>query len=192
LARVMVIQVLTNSLGQLRKFDFDDINNILSKDRVGNIYKSRFGYEILNDRDSFIIKKRNAPKKYDDVEILVGEKFQFFDYEYIFEESKLNKNLSKNPNIELIDFSKIKNKKLILRLWKNGDYFRPLGMSGKQKVSDYLINKKINQFEKLKQAVLLADKNIIWLCGHRIDERVKISNTTKNVLSLSRFERITI
>jgi len=192
LARVMVIQVLTNSLGRLRKFDFDDINNILTNDRVGNIYKSRFGYEILNDRDSFIIKKKNVNKKYDDVEILVGEKLQFFDYEYIFRESKLNNDYSNNSNIEFIDFSKIKDKKLVLRIWKDGDYFRPLGMSGTQKVSDYLINKKINQFEKLKQAVLLADNNIIWLCGHRIDERVKISGTTKNVLSISRFEKITI
>ena len=88
--------------------------------------------------------------------------------------------------------SKIKDKKLRLRLWKNGDCFRPLGMSGKQKISDYLINNKINQFEKSKQTVLLADDKIIWLCGHRIDERVKISNTTKKVLSISRFERISL
>ena len=87
---------------------------------------------------------------------------------------------------------KIKGKKLRLRLLKNGDCFRPLGMSGKQKISDYLINNKINQFEKLKQTVLLADDKIIWLCGHRIDERVKISDTTKKVLSISRFERTSI
>jgi len=68
----------------------------------------------------------------------------------------------------------------------------PLGMSGKQKISDYLINKKINQFEKLKQTVLLAGDNIIWLCGHRIDERVKINSTTKKVLSISRFGRISL
>ena len=100
--------------------------------------------------------------------------------------------MSSNPNIEFIDQSKIKDKKLRLRLWENGDYFRPLGMSGKQKISDYLINNKINQFEKLKQTVLLADDKIIWLCGHRIDERVKISNTTKKVLSISRFERTSL
>ena len=81
---------------------------------------------------------------------------------------------------------------MCLRLWENGDCFRPLGMSGKQKISDYLINNKINQFEKLKQTVLLADDKIIWLCGHRIDERVKISNTTKKVLSISRSERTSL
>ena len=65
-------------------------------------------------------------------------------------------------------------------------------MSGNQKISDYLINNKINQFEKSKQTVLLADDKIIWLCGHRIDERVKISNTTIKVLSISRFERTSL
>jgi len=190
LAKIMVIQVLTTSIGRLRKFDFDDIINILNNDKVGNVYKSRFGYDLLNDRDFFIIKKSTNHKKYDDIEISIGEKFQFLDYEYLFKESKLNNNLSNDPNIEFIDQSKIIDKKLHLRLWKNGDYFMPLGMSGKQKISDYLINKKINQFEKLKQTVLLAGDNIIWLCGHRIDERVKISSTTKKVLSISRFERI--
>ena len=190
LAKIMVIQVLTNSIGRLRKFDFDDITNILNNDKVGNVYKSRFGYNLLNDRDFFIIKKSTNHKEYDDVEISIGEKFQFLDYEYLFKESKLSNNLSNDPNIEFIDQSKIIDKKLHLRLWKNGDYFMPLGMSGKQKVSDYLINKKINQFEKLKQTVLLAGDKIIWLCGHRIDERVKISSTTKKVLSISRFGRI--
>ena len=192
LAKIMVIQVLTTSIGRLRKFDFDDIINILNNDKVGNLYKSRFGYELLNDRDFFIIKKSTKHKKYDDAEISIGEKFQFLDYEYLFKESKLNNNLSNGPNIEFIDQSKIKDKKLRLRLWENGDWFRPLGMSGKQKISDYLINNKINQFEKLKQTVLLADEKIIWLCGHRIDERVKISNTTKKVLSISRFDRTSL
>ena len=191
LAKIMVIQVLTTSIGRLRKFDFDDINNLLNNDKVGSVYKSRFGYDLLNDRDFFIIKNSNKHEKYDDIEISIGEKIEFIDYEYFFKESKLNNNLSNDPNIEFIDQSKIKDKKLRLRLWKNGDCFRPLGMSGKQKISDYLINKKINQFEKLKQTVLLADDNIIWLCGHRIDERVKISSTTKKVLSISRLGRIT-
>ena len=189
LARIMVVQVLTSSLGRFRKFDFDEINNFLNNDKIGNIYKSRFGYDLLNDRKFFIIKKNNISKKYDNVEIFVGEKLQFFNYEYLFRQSKLKKEFSSDPNIELIDQAKIKGKKLFLRLWKNGDCFRPLGMPGKQKISDYLINNKINQFEKINQTVLLAGDNIIWLCGQRIDESVKISSSTKNFLSMSRFER---
>ena len=63
----------------------------------------------------------------------------------------MNNNLSSNPNIEFIDQSKIKDKKLRLRLWENGDWFRPLGMSGKQKISDYLLNNKIILSSNLAQ-----------------------------------------
>ncbi|MFL3014152.1 MAG: tRNA lysidine(34) synthetase TilS [Candidatus Neomarinimicrobiota bacterium] len=192
LARIMVIQVLTNSLGQLRKFDFDDINNFLNNDKIGSIYKSRFGYDLLNDRKFFVIKKSIILKKYDNVEISIGEKLQFLNYEYLFRQSKLKKELSSDPNIEIIDQSKIKGKKLFLRLWESGDCFRPLGMIGKQKVSDFLINNKINQFEKLYQTVLLAGDNIIWLCGQRIDESVKISSSTNFFLNISRFEKTSI
>ena len=94
--------------------------------------------------------------------------------------------LSADPNIELFELDKINNQKLYLRLWRSGDSFSPLGMSGDQKVSDYLINKKINQFEKWNQVVLLAGEKIIWLCGHRIDNSVKVSNLSKNIVEIKR------
>ena len=62
-------------------------------------------------------------------------------------------------------------------------------MSGKQKISDFLINKKLNRFEKFSQSVLCADDKIIWLCGHRIDDRVKISSKTTEYISLNRVKR---
>ena len=97
--------------------------------------------------------------------------------------------ISENPNVEYIDQHKIKNKKLQLRVWREGDAFRPLGMSGKQKISDFLTNKKLNRFEKFNQSVLCADDEIIWLCGHRIDDRYKISDETTKFISLKRVKK---
>ena len=59
-------------------------------------------------------------------------------------------------------------------------------MSGKQKISDFLINNKINYFEKDYQTVLTADDKIIWVCGHRIDDSVKIKRDTKNIIRVNR------
>ena len=75
---------------------------------------------------------------------------------------------------------------MVLRFWKSGDKFKPLGMSGKQKISDYLINNKVNYFEKDYQTVLTADDKIIWVCGHRIDDSVKINKATKNIIRVNR------
>ena len=78
----------------------------------------------------------------------------------------------------------IENKKLLLRLWQPGDKFRPLGMNGNQKISDFLINNKVNIFDKDQQAVLTADDQIIWVCGYRIDDSVRIIGSTKNIIRI--------
>ncbi len=74
---------------------------------------------------------------------------------------------------------------LIARKWKDGDRFQPLGMKGKhQKVKDFLINKKINLFEKQNTWVLESENNICWLVGHRIGAPFKITAGTKQVLQI--------
>ena len=93
---------------------------------------------------------------------------------------------SNNNDDELIDLAAIKNKKLVLRYWYTGDRFKPLGMNGTQKISDYLINNKINSFQKDEQTVLTADDQIIWVCGQRLDDSVKVKNSTKNILRITR------
>ncbi|MBR3682481.1 MAG: tRNA lysidine(34) synthetase TilS [Tidjanibacter sp.] len=73
---------------------------------------------------------------------------------------------------------------LTLRKWREGDRFVPLGMSGEKKVSDYLINAKVSMAEKSRQFVLCAGEQIVWLVGHRIDERYKITSATENVVKI--------
>ena len=189
LARVMVFQILTNSLRKFRKYDFQDVKNFLQKNITGSLYTSRFGWCLLADREYYILSKESIPKKNKTIDLSLGKTTNFLDYKYICRKINFGFEKSENPNVEYIDHCKIKNKKLRLRVWKEGDTFRPLGMSGKQKISDFLINKKLNRFEKFSQSVLCADDKIIWLCGHRIDDRVKISSKTTEYISLNRVKR---
>ena len=48
------------------------------------------------------------------------------------------------------------------------------------------LNNKINSFEKDQQTVLTADGKIIWVCCHRIDDSVKVSSVTKDIIQISR------
>lgn len=72
---------------------------------------------------------------------------------------------------------------LLLRNVRQGDRFHPLGMRGSKLVSDFLTDQKINLFDKRQQWILTDSQGkILWVVGHRIDQRCKITETTKKVL----------
>lgn len=74
---------------------------------------------------------------------------------------------------------------LCLRNWQAGDRFIPFGMQGSKKISDYLIDQKISRFEKEKIWLLCSDKKIVWLLGHRADDRFKVTEKTSNLLKIT-------
>ena len=75
---------------------------------------------------------------------------------------------------------------LHLRRWREGDHFIPFGMTGKKKVSDFLIDEKVSVMEKQRQFVLLSGEEIVWVVGRRIDDRYRLTDETENVLCIHR------
>ncbi len=71
---------------------------------------------------------------------------------------------------------------LILRNFRQDDRFKPLGMSGTQKVKKYFINNKISGSERSRFPVLLSRDRIIWVVGLRIDDFARVKPSTRNVL----------
>ncbi len=88
-----------------------------------------------------------------------------------------------DPHIACIDLQKI-SFPVLIRKWKPGDYFYPLGMKQKKKLSDYFIDNKYSRFDKETIFILESDGKIVWLIGDRIDDRFKITSSTKKGLLL--------
>ncbi len=91
--------------------------------------------------------------------------------------------LKKDSNILYLDADKI-TFPIILRKWKVGDWFIPFGMKGRKKVSDYFSDNKFSLIDKENTWLLCNDTDIIWIVGHRSDNRYRINQNTKKILQI--------
>ena len=73
---------------------------------------------------------------------------------------------------------------MVIRNFRPGDTFKPLGAGGSQKLKKFFIDKKVPRSERLKCPILLNRGKIIWVVGHRIDESVKVMPSTRNLLKV--------
>lgn len=80
---------------------------------------------------------------------------------------------------------------LLIRNSRPGDRFVPLGMSGHKKIKDLFIDLKVPSDVRKRIPILIHKKNLIWVCGLRIDDRYKITPQTKNILIVSLEKRQT-
>jgi tRNA(Ile)-lysidine synthase len=74
---------------------------------------------------------------------------------------------------------------LKIRNFRPGDRFYPLGVKGTQKLKDFFIDHKVPKFERPKIPLLISGEMIAWIVGYRIDERVKVTEKTKKVLTVT-------
>lgn len=73
---------------------------------------------------------------------------------------------------------------LVVRKWQLGDTFHPLGMRQRKKLSDFLIDNKVPIPSKAQVWVVTSDGQIVWVMGHRIDDRFKVTMSTQQVYEM--------
>ena len=159
------IKKITQGIGGLSGKEFHSENFILSKNRDQFILSPKKEKE---DKQIYIISEEN--KK---IETPLN-----LEIDYILNEKDFQ--IKKEKEYAYFDAEKL-TFPLQIRKWEPGDRFMPLGMSGFQKLSDYFNNQKFSKQEKENTWLLCSKKDIVWVIGHRTDDRYKIEKNTEKV-----------
>ena len=93
-------------------------------------------------------------------------------------------NKEKSKNAVFVDSDKLCGKKITVRNRKDGDFFTPSGMTGRKKLKDFFIDKKIPSFIRGDIPIFLADDEIFCVGTIRVSENYKVGCNTKNILKI--------
>ncbi|MDD4068602.1 MAG: tRNA lysidine(34) synthetase TilS [Bacteroidales bacterium] len=141
-------------------------------------------HRLVKDRDYLLIVK-NEPQNLNQYLI---EESQTSVYSPIILHMEILKDLQyvkipKNKEVAMLDYDKL-SFPLILRKWKKGDSFFPYGLQGEKKISEFYKNLKYSILDKENQWLLCSENDIIWVVGQRIDDRYKITKSTKTIYKI--------
>jgi tRNA(Ile)-lysidine synthase len=157
-----------------------DLFNIIDGDTGSRIYT--ISHMILKNRDELIISglKKRQNEYYEIKNIVELRKVPFVLSAGYTRISHID-SIPDDQETACLDSSKL-TFPLIIRKWQPGDYFYPLGMKQKKKLSDYFIDCKYSIIDKEKIFILETSGKIVWIIGDRIDNRFRITPLTKNAL----------
>ncbi len=166
-------------------FEYDDyikINSLLTKQKGRRIELSKDLIAFREDKEiriEHVLKSSNQAKElHPDEEIKIGS--VTVGVEHI---DRRHVKFGGSGNVEFISGDGMSDK-FRIRPWAAGDKFKPLGMQGFKKVSDFLTDCKIPTSKRNNQLVLLNRNHIVWIIGLRIDDRYKVNSKTKTVYKL--------
>ncbi|MDR2121485.1 MAG: tRNA lysidine(34) synthetase TilS [Flavobacteriaceae bacterium] len=156
-----------------------DCQNLINA-QTGTVFESKT-HKIWADRGRLLVGEISDVEK---EEVSIGIDSIPFEIKKPVELKLLPSDGGLKEKGEVVDYDKV-SLPLVLRNWKEGDVFYPVNGKGKKKVSKFLKDEKISNYEKEKVLVLCdCSGAIIWLVGFRLDDRFKISKESKKYLHL--------
>ncbi len=134
------------------------------------------------ERDVLILRSRPPSGEPFDFPVREGESYAFEAFSFSSGTPREVK-LGATRLEEYVDADRL-GEDLRLRTWSDGDWFIPFGMSARKKLSDFFVDRKIPLTEKHRIPILVSGDAIVWVCGERLDDRVRITPGTKRILHL--------
>ncbi len=168
-------------------FNFSQVSDIINS--IHSITGKQFlskTHRLIIDREHLIIEskpgKMSRSKEYI-IESEISEideplKLKLSKFDFSPDLKIPNKKKTASFDAELLQFP------IVIRRWKKGDYFYPFGMENKKLVSDFFIDNKFSISDKDSTWIMTSGAKIVWIVGHRIDNRFRTSETTTQIVQI--------
>ena len=148
---------------------------------IGNQYCSSTHRVVIGRDDLQLFEIKENTK--DEIQIEIREKEILSPVHLCFSklENTIDFIIDKSSEVAQLDFDKLRFP-LTLRQWRHGDRFHPLGMKGSKLLSDFFVDQKFTEWQKQNVYLLTTnDGDILWVVGHRIDDRYRVTSETKTI-----------
>ncbi|MDD9139691.1 MAG: tRNA lysidine(34) synthetase TilS [Candidatus Cardinium sp.] len=166
-------------------FTFKQIQSLMEKPTGSGKRIYSTDYILYVDRQKwFICKKQKAAGRQAAIEANTPCIAYANHTFYLAQHNQNGYTIPKAANVAALSYHRLAFP-LTLRPWQAGDYFYPLGMQGRKKLSDYLIDLKVAMVVKEKILVLTSNQQIAWVVGYRIDQRFCIDNQTETIFEIT-------
>lgn len=160
--------------------EWNDVVNLLDAQSGKQVFSST--HRLLKDRDTLILTDINSEENQQVVLISEDNKnIQTPIGTLHLEEVSTMETV--NSNIIYVDKNTL-SFPLLVRKWKEGDFFYPLGMQGKKKLSKYFKDEKFSLVDKENAWLLVSGDAIVWVIGKRPDNRFKANESTRQILKI--------
>lgn len=167
----------------LKEYDFtawNDIYDLVHAQSGKQVFSEN--YVLLKDRNHLIVSEKINSDENELHWLHKDNKEVNFPLNFSF--CNVSDTLNQDSNTIFVDENLIQFP-LELRKWKEGDFFYPIGMVGKKKVSKYFKDEKLSLIDKSNKWILCSDNQIVWIIGMRQDNRFKTTHNTTNILKIT-------
>lgn len=183
ITKIMALKPLKGYLYELFKSygftEWGDVEGLLTALSGKSVISKT--HRLWKDRD-FLLLEEIANQNAQEFEVDIEQNQLKFPVHLVIQEVSAIKETA--DTILYVDKKTLKYP-ISVRKWKTGDYFYPLGMKNKKKLSKFFKDEKVSVLDKERQWLLCSQDHIVWVIGKRGDDRFKVTKETKNIVKFS-------
>ncbi len=165
----------------LKDFGFtswNDIYELVNAQAGKKVFSA--DYMLVKDREVLILVR----KPDNDIEEYLVDSNGTNNSPVELQITEIDKITDVNNDCIFVDAEKI-SFPLLIRKWRESDVFYPFGMKGKKLVSKFFKDQKLSIIDKSQAWILCSKDEIVWIVGHRADDRFKVTSETKKILKIT-------